>query len=174
MSTIPSAFDARLTIATFLAVLWLPLLVAALRPDADLSLTEQRTLAAAPGWPRDAAALVNLTDDNHHTALMVAAALGHAEAVAALLAIRGVDTATADASGHTALMLAIQRGHDDIVDALLAADAGYFAYIAIEPQRVIAHQFDHRLAFSRWLGDTRAALAERSAETGARSCRATS
>ncbi len=47
--------DARLTIAAFLALLWLPLGASLLTPDEDVSLTEQRTLAQLPelggDWP---------------------------------------------------------------------------------------------------------------------------
>ena len=49
--------DARITIATFLSLLWLPLGVSLLAPDEDVSLTEQRTLAQIPefsaDWPAD-------------------------------------------------------------------------------------------------------------------------
>jgi len=50
----------QITVATFFALLWLPLGIAIVQPDTMLSASEKRALSELPGRPRDAASLAAL------------------------------------------------------------------------------------------------------------------
>ncbi|WP_435971170.1 ankyrin repeat domain-containing protein [Streptomyces sp. Qhu_M48] len=70
----------------------------------------------------DAGVPVNLTNEQGHTLVMLAAYHGHAAAVSALLA-RGADVDRANDRGQTPLAGAVFKGEDEVVRALLAGGA---------------------------------------------------
>ncbi|MER5967469.1 ankyrin repeat domain-containing protein [Streptomyces sp. NPDC002057] len=70
----------------------------------------------------DAGVPVNLTNEQGHTLVMLAAYHGHADAVSALLA-RGADADRANDRGQTPLAGAVFKGEDAVIRALLAGGA---------------------------------------------------
>jgi ankyrin repeat protein len=63
---------------------------------------------------------VNAKDNTGGSALLAAAAAGHADTLAAMLLIPGIDVNAYTKDGHTALMLSAYMGHQSAVHALVA------------------------------------------------------
>lgn len=94
-----------------------PLLAAAGRGHA--AVLELLRRHAGPAWP----GLLAARDTHGRSALHFAAASGHADVVAALLAPPGADVWAVSGPGHTALQEATRAGHRDCARCALAGAA---------------------------------------------------